>query len=205
MCSSGVQPSLVAIGGQRLAVGWLLVAIGSWWSLGAVLKGGPSQKKKKGKLGSLRTALGFPESTAGPRPNRITHHSNTWDVEEADLGHRPTAAPTIHQKRPKLRPLGHAWRPWPWLRPLFWRAVPNVNWGPQRPCLTHPRRAPRAQKAQRSPPAAGCPRICWQQRQGSEAQGHRGRGWKVLVARGKWQSAGQLLSLHEIRCTGTCG
>ena len=70
-CSSYIQPWLVAIGGWwrlavgawwrlalggwRLAVGggwWWLAAVGGWWlvvggwwSLGAVLKGGPEQKK----------------------------------------------------------------------------------------------------------------------------------------------------------------
>ena len=47
---------LAVVGGWQLvaAGGWQLVAVarcwrlvvGSWWSLGAVLKGGPSQKKK---------------------------------------------------------------------------------------------------------------------------------------------------------------
>ena len=57
---------LVAVGsGWQFAVGrrwrlaavggWRLVAVGGWWSLGAVLKGGPSQKKTK--TGPLRTAL----------------------------------------------------------------------------------------------------------------------------------------------------
>ena len=52
---------LVAVGGWReLAVGgsWRL-AVGGWWSLGAVLKGGPQQKKKSGPLG---TALPLPSA-----------------------------------------------------------------------------------------------------------------------------------------------
>ena len=39
---------LAVSGGWRLAVGgWWQFVVGGWWSLGAVLQGGPQQKKKK--------------------------------------------------------------------------------------------------------------------------------------------------------------
>ena len=47
---------LVVGSGWRLVVvgGWWRLAVGGWWSLGAVLKGGPSQKK----IGFLKDRIG---------------------------------------------------------------------------------------------------------------------------------------------------
>ena len=46
---NGGRWQLAVVGGWRLvaAGGWRQLVVGGWWSLGAVPKGGPSQKQKK--------------------------------------------------------------------------------------------------------------------------------------------------------------
>ena len=81
---------LVAAGGwQRLvAGGWWRLVVGGWWSLGAVLKGGPEQKKKK--ISSLKDPPAPPFTL--PLPVERIRHEEAGEhglvVAVVDLPHR---------------------------------------------------------------------------------------------------------------------